>query len=123
MGKTQQIINNPKHKYTKNLIAAVPRSDKKLTRFRSINYIEAEGVRERRKVDLRGHWLVEKTSQNNCEVAISVDSLSKSFVVKKSIFKRNRRYIRAVDNVSFACLLYTSPSPRDAHESRMPSSA
>ena len=25
--------------------------------------------------------------------------------------------------VSTACLLYTSPSPRDAHESRMPSSA
>ena len=24
---------------------------------------------------------------------------------------------------SMACLLYTSPSPRDAHESRMPSSA
>ena len=24
---------------------------------------------------------------------------------------------------SLACLLYTSPSPRDAHESRMPSSA
>ena len=23
----------------------------------------------------------------------------------------------------FGCLLYTSPSPRDAHESRMPSSA
>ena len=23
----------------------------------------------------------------------------------------------------YACLLYTSPSPRDAHESRMPSSA
>ena len=23
----------------------------------------------------------------------------------------------------FSCLLYTSPSPRDAHESRMPSSA
>ena len=25
--------------------------------------------------------------------------------------------------VSSVCLLYTSPSPRDAHESRMPSSA
>ena len=25
--------------------------------------------------------------------------------------------------VSKSCLLYTSPSPRDAHESRMPSSA
>ena len=27
------------------------------------------------------------------------------------------------ENESWACLLYTSPSPRDAHESRMPSSA
>ena len=26
-------------------------------------------------------------------------------------------------NLSITCLLYTSPSPRDAHESRMPSSA
>ena len=25
--------------------------------------------------------------------------------------------------IPIACLLYTSPSPRDAHESRMPSSA
>ena len=101
VGKAQQIINNPKHKYTKNLIAAVPRSDKKLSRFKSVDYIEADGVRERRRVDLKGHWLVGKTSQNNCEVAISIDSLSKSFVVKKSFFKRNRRLIRAVDNVSF----------------------
>ena len=30
--------------------------------------------------------------------------------------------VTAVD-LSKVCLLYTSPSPRDAHESRMPSSA
>ena len=29
----------------------------------------------------------------------------------------------ASDSQHLACLLYTSPSPRDAHESRMPSSA
>ena len=28
-----------------------------------------------------------------------------------------------MSNLGMACLLYTSPSPRDAHESRMPSSA
>ena len=28
-----------------------------------------------------------------------------------------------IDHMNTACLLYTSPSPRDAHESRMPSSA
>ena len=27
------------------------------------------------------------------------------------------------ENINNNCLLYTSPSPRDAHESRMPSSA
>ena len=31
--------------------------------------------------------------------------------------------IRDVDERPRICLLYTSPSPRDAHESRMPSSA
>ena len=28
-----------------------------------------------------------------------------------------------IDGKNYTCLLYTSPSPRDAHESRMPSSA
>ena len=31
--------------------------------------------------------------------------------------------LQAIQNQYLACLLYTSPSPRDAHESRMPSSA
>ena len=31
--------------------------------------------------------------------------------------------LRNAASVYVACLLYTSPSPRDAHESRMPSSA
>ena len=34
----------------------------------------------------------------------------------------SRSYTHIIKNV-YACLLYTSPSPRDAHESRMPSSA
>ena len=28
-----------------------------------------------------------------------------------------------LEQIVYTCLLYTSPSPRDAHESRMPSSA
>ena len=38
-------------------------------------------------------------------------------VLEKELFLET---LRTVDRV---CLLYTSPSPRDAHESRMPSSA
>ena len=34
------------------------------------------------------------------------------------------KYVAGVGlSVLITCLLYTSPSPRDAHESRMPSSA
>ena len=32
-------------------------------------------------------------------------------------------FVKSVDNVYKACLLYTSPSPRDQRGSRMPSSA
>ena len=37
--------------------------------------------------------------------------------------KRTKDLIELSRPLEFTCLLYTSPSPRDAHESRMPSSA
>ena len=36
---------------------------------------------------------------------------------------RNTLETKSVDGLYFACLLYTSPSPRDRQKSRMPSSA
>ena len=41
------------------------------------------------------------------EIADLAESMDRSFKLVKA----------------YVCLLYTSPSPRDAHESRMPSSA
>ena len=38
-------------------------------------------------------------------------------------YHRPRGFFGAGVDEPYACLLYTSPSPRDAHESRMPSSA
>ena len=57
-----------------------------------------------------------------------------SDITKQKEFKRNQRIGRVYQNPAMGtcpsmtileniCLLYTSPSPRDAHESRMPSSA
>ena len=34
-----------------------------------------------------------------------------------------KRILNEIEDHLILCLLYTSPSPRDAHESRMPSSA
>ena len=47
--------------------------------------------------------------------------------VFRAAMKRNDIQIVGINDLCpvdyLACLLYTSPSPRDAHESRMPSSA
>ena len=39
------------------------------------------------------------------------------------ILEKNQTAFLAGEDIGIYCLLYTSPSPRDAHESRMPSSA
>ena len=56
--------------------------------------------------------------------------LSKKLNIKKSLEKLQQEYLNRGINLvcikdkwSFSCLLYTSPSPRDATLSRMPSSA
>ena len=38
-------------------------------------------------------------------------------------YSKEHEWIKVEGDVGTICLLYTSPSPRDAHESRMPSSA
>ena len=46
-------------------------------------------------------------------------------LMREKVFIRDGKSVDSagVINTTNTCLLYTSPSPRDAHESRMPSSA
>ena len=48
--------------------------------------------------------------------------LNSNFHGEMDWLKRNKHRRESPENL-WSCLLYTSPSPRDAHESRMPSSA
>mgnify|MGYP003685832093 CR=1 FL=1 len=62
------------------------------------------------------------------ELKLSIPSSQASQHLKKFenfIYKaiNQGQGMKQTDVVSINCLLYTSPSPRDAHESRMPSSA
>ena len=99
-GKVEQVLLNPKHDYTKSLIAAVPRGDVKLKRFKSIDFIEGD-TQNYKRINLDNHWLGEKLSQKKSKKAISVVELNKEFILKKSIFLKNRIYLKAVNNVSF----------------------
>ena len=99
-GKVQQVLLNPKHDYTKSLIAAVPRSDLKLKRFKSIDFIDGD-TQNYKRINLHNHWLGKKLSQKNSKKAISVVQLNKDFILKNSIFSKNRVYLKAVNSVSF----------------------
>ena len=45
---------------------------------------------------------------------------TKKYLIEEALGELNSK---ASKKFTESCLLYTSPSPRDAHESRMPSSA
>ena len=99
-GLVRQVLLSPKHDYTKSLIAAVPRSDIKLKRFQSIDFIENNTQRNKR-INLDNHWLGEKLNQKKSAKAISVIDLNKEFILKNSILFKNRIYLKAVNDVSF----------------------
>ena len=58
--------------------------------------------------------------KDNLFKQISENTLSDT---PKDIKEIAKEHNLGVSTLHGACLLYTSPSPRDAHESRMPSSA
>ena len=98
-GAVAQILGDPQHEYTKSLIAAVPRADVKLHRFTSVDYIEG-GDEERRRIDVQNHWLGQSVSDASTGDAIEVKDLNLSFVLQKAVLKKNRKMLKAVDNVS-----------------------
>ena len=100
-GEVKQILTNPKHEYTKSLIAAVPRGDRKVERFKSIDYIEG-GAQTQRRIDLDQHWLGKKFTQQFSDTAISINDLNKKYSLKKAFLKRNRSYVHAVKDVSLS---------------------
>ena len=98
-GAVSQILGAPSHEYTRSLIAAVPRADMKLERFASVDYIEGGDVAHRR-IDIQNHWLGASRDHRGGDVAIEVENLNLSFVLQKAVLKKNRKMLKAVDDVS-----------------------
>ena len=100
-GDVAQILGAPEHEYTKSLIAAVPRADVKLHRFSSVDYIEG-GTKPFNRIDVQTHWLGQSKKHGGSGPAIEVENLNLSFVLQKAVLKRNRKMLRAVNEVSFS---------------------
>ena len=101
-GTTAQIITEPVHDYTKSLISAVPRPDRRVKRFPLVTYIEDAGERPE-GLDLATHWLGQaRNFGEEREQLVEVDKLHMRFITRHSIFPSKRLYLDAVKDVSFA---------------------
>jgi peptide/nickel transport system ATP-binding protein len=100
-GPVAQVLGAPEHEYTKSLIAAVPRADRRLTRFTSVDYIEG-GAKPFRRIDVQKHWLGQAQElKSPGGLAVDVKNLELGFTLQKAILRKNRIILKAVDDVSF----------------------
>ncbi|SNZ21400.1 ABC transporter ATP-binding protein [Cohaesibacter gelatinilyticus] len=101
VGDTEQIMSDPKEPYTRSLIAAVPPSNRKIDRFPKVAIEESDG-NALQNFDLQSHWLGQGDAFDTSQVnLLEVSDLHKRFVVQKAFFKRNRKYLDAINGISF----------------------
>ena len=100
VANTVSIFVDPKAAYTKNLIAAVPPSHKKLSRFAAITNIEAAETIP--ALDINQHWLGQSPyGVSHQGPLLTCDNISLRFLIKPAILASQREYVTACDNISF----------------------
>ena len=85
-----------------------------------LNVEDGADVTDATNVDAAGAVMESDTSTTNMSFVVDEDDMSSDSATKVPTQQSVKAY---VDANSGSCLLYTSPSPRDVEESRMPSSA
>ncbi|PSL20553.1 dipeptide ABC transporter ATP-binding protein [Shimia abyssi] len=95
-GPTAQVLGQPEHDYTKSLIAAVPRPNRKVHRFPQVSYggrMTSFAIEEIAK-----GWPVREAPEG---ALVSVAGVTKRFAEKGGLLPWQRRHFKAVDDVSF----------------------
>jgi peptide/nickel transport system ATP-binding protein len=97
-GKAKEVLLNPRHTYTRGLLACRPRPEKKAMRLMTVDEMLNGGGDgfQPRSDDGRN-----QTDTGHAEPILRVTGLTKSYSAIKGIFNREKQIVRAVDQVSF----------------------
>ena len=94
-GTTRDVLTNPAHDYTKALIRAVPRIDRRVDRFVTMEAPCAPVERQNKGV-------TESREGPQSGPIVDVRKVSIRFMTKKALLARNHNYICAADEVSLS---------------------
>lgn len=111
-GTVQEIFTNPRHPYTKSLLACRPPLDRRLRRLPVVNdfleeqadgsFTDKQGVVENLNAQVISSE--ERAAQHQglykTEPILRVDHLNTWFPIRKGLFGKTNDYVRAVDDVS-----------------------
>ena len=102
IGTRRQIIDAPRHGYVRALIDAVPRTDRRIERFRQVEDEEANDARAPHNADSNVGWFKTGADRSDNPTMVELDCVAVVFEKRAALLPRNRRYLRAVDGVTLS---------------------
>lgn len=106
-GTTKQLFTNPKHPYTKGLIACRPPVDFRLTKLPTVEDFLKLDTNQSIDEYINRYKITESNQKEQLlkvlknETILEVVNLKTYFPIQKGIFNRTVGYVKAVDDVSF----------------------
>ncbi len=92
-GITSEVFNNPKHQYTKGLLACRPPLNKYLESLPTVeDYLEGKNVEVKERKP--------GSTIDTSKVLLKVDGLNTWFPTKKNLFGKTTKYFKAVNDIS-----------------------
>ena len=100
-GTTEQIFKDPKHPYTKGLLACRPSLERNPVRLPTVSdFMTVDGKEKTFDVAAHAQQKVIKPITDEHPVLLELNDVKKHFPIKGGIFGRVKSHVRAVDGVS-----------------------
>ena len=100
-GQSKELFNNPKHPYTKGLLACRPSLEKNPRRLPVVSdFMTADGQEKKVDIESTKKSKEDRVVADSHSVLVEIKNLKKHFALKKGFFGGAQSWVKAVDDVS-----------------------